>query len=216
MENNSNFIIDLLNSQFTSSILGASIGFLGSCFGSKLQIKNNEKEKTIEYLSKNIREFSALRCEIEYLIERYNLVYGRFIPDKFNGRPIEEFSTPKGNYFIIYTSNSSCVGDISEEKTRESIIKTFILAKAIFEEFEINNSFYEEIRIKKLKNNDYSEMELLIAEYSEVIIKDNSELNNISKIAITGLTKEMSILMEKKKIIESMKFNIIDVFKFWG
>lgn len=197
-------LCDFFSSGFVSTILGAAIGYIGSMKG----VKNSEKGKNLDEISKKIRILSAMRSEFIFLLERYENVYGQFILNTIKGQPIDEFSPSKEDYFTVYINNSEIIGDISDEKTRESIIRSYILSKSIMEEFEINNSLHEEYRKSVQKNVALG----ALINYSYAIKEDNAKINKYGKMAISGLLHEINLLKEEReKINRSIleKFRII-------
>lgn len=210
---------NFFNSSFVASLLGGVLGFLGATVGANLSNKANERNRKIESCERKIREFSAVKCEIDYLLERYWNVYGNEIVSTQEGMPIREFSLSKGEYFVIFSNNSSCVGDIKSENTRESIIKTYILAKAIIEEFEENNKTIKDLEYKKLfldknKNKmqnfevgsaryEILQIESTLSSYADVIKQDNKLLTSFAHEAIYGLEHEIKELRNEMTILLS-------------
>lgn len=210
---------DFFNSSFVASLLGGVLGFLGATVGANLSNKANERNRKIESCERKIREFSAVKCEIDYLLERYWNVYGNEIVNTKEGMPIREFSLSKGEYFVVFSNNSSCVGDIKSESTREAIIKTYILAKAIIEEFEENNKIIKDLEYKKIfldknKNKmqnfevgsaryEILQIESTLSCYADVIKKDNKLLTSFAHEAIYGLEHEIKELRSEMAILFS-------------
>jgi len=198
-------LYDFFSSGFFSTILGAIIGYYGSLMG----VKRSEKGKNIDEISRKIRIFSAMRTEFTFLLERYKNVYGDNISNTIDGSPIDEFSASKEDYFTVYMNNSEVIGDIKNEETREAIIKSYILSKAIMEEFEINNSIYEENR------NSTRSIEFLnkLSCYGSVIREDNNNLINFAGKSISGLLYEINLLNEEKDKITRSYFKKFKFFK---
>jgi len=200
-------VCDFFSSGFVSTILGAAIGYIGSMKG----VKNSEKGKNLDEISKKIRILSAMRSEFIFLLERYENVYGQFISNTSEGQPIDEFSPSKEDYFTVYINNSEIIGDISNEKTRESIIRSYILSKSIMEEFEINNSLHEEYRKSFQKSMVLGRLRI----YSSAIKEDNAKINKYGNMAISGLLHEIALLKEEREKINSRtleKFRITILF----
>lgn len=212
-----NTIENFLDSSFAASLLGAIIGACGSWYGAKLSNRANEKNRKIESCKRRVREFTAIKCELDYLLERYFNVYGSEIINTEDGQPIEEFSVSKEGYFVVFSNNSSCVGDIKSKNTQEGIIKSYILARAIMEEFDINNKMIKKIETKKefLKENalkieaneeknirfNLKQDERSLVAYAQVIKKDNHTLIECAHIAISGLEKEIQEVEQELEIL---------------
>lgn len=209
-----------------SGLAGAIIGGGASIWAALITNQKEENLKKREQIQEKIRKFTAVKCEIEYLLERYIAVYGSIISNTRENQPVEEMSVSKGDYFVIYKNNSECVGDIKSSKTQENIIKAYIMSNAIFEELEINNSIFSDIQEKEkiLKFDKYSshyvdtvklnlEISILkeqLSGYGNILRQDNKSLIEYSKNAIDGLNKEINFLnkeYEENRFLRLFRFS---------
>ncbi|MBN3868509.1 hypothetical protein, partial [Gluconobacter kondonii] len=182
-----------LCSGFFSALLGAFSAFLGVIIG----IKSSNKSKLIDDICRKIRILHSMHDEFKFLLERYKNVYGNIIKNSKEYEPIAQFSVSKEDYFIVYLNNSEIIGDIKSERTREAIIRSYILSKAIMEEFEINNSIYDNLEKTENKNDILRQL----FDYKSVIFEDNNKIIDYGEISINGLNDEILILRKKKKNI---------------
>lgn len=197
-----------------SGLVGAIIGGAASIIAASITVKNGEALKKEEDKQVRIRKFTAIKCEFEYLLERYLFVYDSIISQTKDNQPINELAISRSEYFIIYKNNSSCIGDISSKILQENIIKTYITANAIIEEFDTNNGIIREIEEKEKllslnpihtqyidKAQLNAELLLLrrqLSDYGNNIRKDNTNLIEYAKKSIEGLNKELENIKIKK------------------
>lgn len=187
---------------------------MGTRYGANKAISSSEKTRKIENIEIKIRNFTAIKSEFEYLLERYSFIYDSVISKTNKNEPINELTASKSDYFIIYKNNSDCIGDIRTKFLQENIIKTYIMANAILEEFEINNGIIREIEEKekilsldpiyvqnidrnKLKSEIFSLKEQW-SDYGNTLRRDNSNLIEYATNSISGLNQEIENLKSEK------------------
>ena len=140
----------VMNPEIATAVIGGASGLLGGVIvalatlrATKLAFKHSLDSET-----KNRRAVVGgvqlgIKTEMEVLWEIYE--------KELEGDPLKEWHILPENYFTVYESNCSYIGQIEEDDLRTAIITTYLLAKSLLNAHLHNNALHE--RCKQLANN---------------------------------------------------------------
>lgn len=155
------FILDLLNTNTVSVIIGGSITLFGvwlTTYFTRKEAQRAEKESNKAFLQ-------AIQNEIGTLWELYKRGAGDSLEKTNTEDPFLYTYIVSQDYFIIYNKNSHYLGKINDPILREQIIITYTKSKAIVDSYELNNAILEK----------YENMILLFQKTQNIQFKNNSD-----------------------------------------
>ncbi len=135
--------------EFWSAIVGAIIG--GGIAGyfslravkeahkNDLDLQGKNKEQTVKAF------YKAIFDEIDTLWSHYTVDIGSKIEALQTGQPFLWSFLVIQDYFTVYNSNASLLGQINDDDLRRAIVVTYTKAKGLVDSFRFNNDLIQKL-----------------------------------------------------------------------
>ena len=153
----------------TATIIAGLIAFFGALLGSivggrigaratlKAVQESHNQTLALEQQKQNAMISSVLlgiRAEIKAVWKRYEEEFGPLIEQVREGKALSVNYPVYQNYFTVYESNCSLIGQISDQELVEAIVTTYITAKSIMDTHILNNQLIKELKDLKRRPFD--------------------------------------------------------------
>jgi hypothetical protein len=128
----------LLDPAFVSALIGGMIVAVATLIATKITLDRSvhmEAEHRRDILRGMLR---GIRTELSVLWDIYE--------KEMDSDPLKEWHVLPENYFTVYESNCSSIGQIDDDPLRSSIITTYLLAKSLLNAHLHNNILHQEFR----------------------------------------------------------------------
>ncbi len=144
-------IMSFINSPFGSSLIASLIGGFFTYYAVRLTIRMDMKKIDSEDRKQERAVCLALKTELELIKSRHMNSIGSILNDHDLSKSFLYYYVVEEDYFSIFHANTSFIGKVRDDLTRESIVKAYISAKGMLDTFRNNNKVF----------NDYEEMLML-------------------------------------------------------
>lgn len=133
------FIIGISAALVGAAIAGYfSLKAIDHSFEKQRELDGRDKEEKLKSL------LTALDSELRTVWDLYMQRGGRILEELPPGQPLLIFYPIEQEYFVVYNSNASTIGSISDNKLRTRLIMTYTKAKGLIDSFKFNNSLLRE------------------------------------------------------------------------
>lgn len=157
-----------------------------------LELAERNENALIEGLMQSIHD------EIDLVFEEYKKTVGDLVGALEKDGALNFYYPITGDFFTIFNSNAFLIGRIKDLDLRRQIIKTYILAKGMVDNFKLNNDFvhkYEAAAILYSETGKESHKNIAEANYKTLI--NYGQIIKQSHISIVDEVAKLLLMIKK-------------------
>lgn len=201
-----------------TGIVSITVGIIAAYFGARTALRAAQKnhENNLE-LQRERREsqirgmIQAIYAELTSIAEIYrNEFFEEW--EQFSGaEPFSTYYPITQDYFTVYNSNASLIGQIPNDELRSAIVKAYLLAKGLIDSHLMNNRLLDDYALAKSRySNNMNPQNRGLMDEIEDELKNYSSALQSSYLEANAAIGHVLNLIETSKLAPQVKPTVTD------